>query len=149
MLNKLGHKVASIARMAQLAAKTPHGSRWEKLLSALGAVQAWSEQVDRQENRLGRQFGRLHDPHGRRNSKRARFIGRRGNHATSCVVAQACKSPATVGQYKRLLCAASTDDYRLSAQFRVAQEIDGRKKRVHVEMRDTARPRRQESLLVA
>ncbi|MBL8394511.1 MAG: PHB depolymerase family esterase [Candidatus Accumulibacter sp.] len=52
MLNKLGHKVASIARMAQLAAKTPHGSRWEKLLSALGAVQAWSEQVDRQENRL-------------------------------------------------------------------------------------------------
>ena len=52
MLNKLGHKVASIAKMAQLAAKTPHGSRWEKLLTALAAVQAWSEQVDRQENRL-------------------------------------------------------------------------------------------------
>ncbi|MCM8612792.1 PHB depolymerase family esterase [Accumulibacter sp.] len=52
MLNKLGHKVASIARMAQLAAKTPHGSRWEKLLTALAAVQAWSEQVDRQESRL-------------------------------------------------------------------------------------------------
>ncbi len=52
MLNKLGHKVASIAKMAQLAAKTPHGSRWEKLLTALAAVQAWSEQVDRQESRL-------------------------------------------------------------------------------------------------
>jgi poly(3-hydroxybutyrate) depolymerase len=52
MLNKLGHKVAAIAKMAKLAAKTPHGSRWEKLLSALTAVQAWSEQVDAQENRL-------------------------------------------------------------------------------------------------
>ncbi len=52
MLNKLGHKVAAIANMAKLAAKTPHGSRWEKLLSALTAVQAWSEQVDSQENRL-------------------------------------------------------------------------------------------------
>jgi poly(hydroxyalkanoate) depolymerase family esterase len=52
MLNKLGHKVAAIAKMAKLAAKTPHGSRWEKLLSALTAVQAWSEQVDSQENRL-------------------------------------------------------------------------------------------------
>ncbi|MBL8406466.1 MAG: PHB depolymerase family esterase [Candidatus Accumulibacter sp.] len=52
MLNKLGHKVAAIKKMAELAAKTPHGSRWEKLLSALTAVQAWSEQVDAQENRL-------------------------------------------------------------------------------------------------
>ncbi|MEF8708041.1 MAG: PHB depolymerase family esterase [Candidatus Accumulibacter propinquus] len=52
MLNKLGTKVAAIAKMAKLAAKTPHGSRWEKLLSALTAVQAWSEQVDAQENRL-------------------------------------------------------------------------------------------------
>jgi len=49
MMNKLGHKVAAIANMAKLAAKTPHGSRWEKLLSALTAVQAWSEQVDSQE----------------------------------------------------------------------------------------------------
>jgi hypothetical protein len=30
MMNKLGHKVAAIANMAKLAAKTPHGSRWEK-----------------------------------------------------------------------------------------------------------------------
>lgn len=52
MLNKLGHNMASIAKMAKLAAKTPHGSRWEKLLSALTAVQAWSEKVDAQENRL-------------------------------------------------------------------------------------------------
>jgi hypothetical protein len=57
MLNKLGHKVAAIANMAKLAAKTPHGSRWEKLLSALTAVQAWSEQVDSQENRLLRSHG--------------------------------------------------------------------------------------------
>lgn len=52
MLSKLGHKVAAIANMAKLAAKTPHGRRWEKLLSALTAVQAWSEQVDSQESRL-------------------------------------------------------------------------------------------------
>ncbi|WP_300320631.1 PHB depolymerase family esterase [Accumulibacter sp.] len=52
MLNKLGHKMAAIANMAKLAAKTPHGSRWEKLLSTLASVQAWSEQVDSQENRL-------------------------------------------------------------------------------------------------
>jgi poly(hydroxyalkanoate) depolymerase family esterase len=52
MLNKLGHKVAAIANMAKLAAKTPHGSRWEKLLSTLTAVQAWSDQVDAQEHRL-------------------------------------------------------------------------------------------------
>ena len=52
MLNKLGHKVAAIANMAKLAAKTPHGSRWEKLLSTLAAVQAWSDQVDSQEHRL-------------------------------------------------------------------------------------------------
>ncbi|WP_300332131.1 PHB depolymerase family esterase [Accumulibacter sp.] len=52
MIKKLGHKVAAIARMAELAAKTPHGKRWEKLLSALAAVQAWSDQVDAQEHRL-------------------------------------------------------------------------------------------------
>ncbi|WP_291912879.1 PHB depolymerase family esterase, partial [Accumulibacter sp.] len=52
MLNKLGHQVAAIAKMAKLAAKTPHGSRWEKLLSTLTAVKAWSDQVDAQEHRL-------------------------------------------------------------------------------------------------
>lgn len=52
MLNKLGHKMAAIANMAKLAAKTPHGSRWEKLLSTLASVQAWSEKVDLQDNRL-------------------------------------------------------------------------------------------------
>lgn len=52
MLNKLGHKISAIAHMAKLAAKTPHGSRWEKLLTALTAVQAWSEQVDSQDHRL-------------------------------------------------------------------------------------------------
>lgn len=52
MLNKLGHKMAAIANMAKLAAKTPHGSRWEKLLSTLASVKAWSDQVDTQENRL-------------------------------------------------------------------------------------------------
>ncbi|WP_300452275.1 PHB depolymerase family esterase [Accumulibacter sp.] len=52
MLNKLGHKVANLANMAKLAAKTPHGSRWEKLLTTLATVQAWSDQVDSQEHRL-------------------------------------------------------------------------------------------------
>ena len=52
MLNKLSQKMASIKKMAQLAAKTPHGSRWEKLLSTLANVQAWSEQVEAQETRL-------------------------------------------------------------------------------------------------
>ncbi|MCM8594831.1 PHB depolymerase family esterase [Accumulibacter sp.] len=52
MLRKLGHNVAAIARMAQLAAKTPHGKPWQKLLSALTAVQAWSEQVEKQEHRF-------------------------------------------------------------------------------------------------
>jgi poly(hydroxyalkanoate) depolymerase family esterase len=52
MLNKLGHKMAAIANMAKLAAKTPHGSRWEKLLSTLTSVKAWSDQVDAQESRL-------------------------------------------------------------------------------------------------
>ncbi len=52
MLNKLGHKMAAIANMAKLAAKTPHGSRWEKLLSTLASVKAWSDQVDTQESRL-------------------------------------------------------------------------------------------------
>ncbi|HQC81003.1 MAG TPA: PHB depolymerase family esterase [Accumulibacter sp.] len=52
MLNKLSDKMANIAAMAKLAAKTPHGSRWEKVLSSLTAVQAWSEKVEAQENRL-------------------------------------------------------------------------------------------------
>ncbi|HPP45950.1 MAG TPA: PHB depolymerase family esterase [Accumulibacter sp.] len=52
MLNKLSQKMASITKMAQLAAKTPHGKRWEKLLSTLANVQAWSEQVEAQETRL-------------------------------------------------------------------------------------------------
>ena len=52
MFNKMGHKVAAIAKMAKLAAKTPHGSRWEKLLSTLETVKAWSDQVDSQEHRL-------------------------------------------------------------------------------------------------
>ncbi|MDG4597535.1 MAG: PHB depolymerase family esterase [Candidatus Contendobacter sp.] len=52
MLNKLGHRVATIAQMAKHAASKPHGSRWEKLLSALATVEAWSDQVDQQEHRL-------------------------------------------------------------------------------------------------
>lgn len=52
MLNKLGHKMANIAAMAKLATKTPHGSRWEKVLSSLSAVQAWSEKIEAQESRL-------------------------------------------------------------------------------------------------
>ena len=52
MLKKFGHRVASLANMAKLAAKTPHGSRWEKLLSTLATVKDWSDQVDALEHRL-------------------------------------------------------------------------------------------------
>ena len=51
MLN-LGPKMATIANLANLARQGRHRRQWEKVLSALASVQAWSDTIDTRESRL-------------------------------------------------------------------------------------------------
>ncbi len=66
----------------------------------------------------------------------ARFISGGGQHATADIIGQAGKSPVAIGVLRRRLDAASAHGDRLAAQLRVVQQLDGRKKCVHVEVRD-------------
>jgi len=112
-------------------------------------VMAIGGEIDRQQDRVRRQAGRLHDAHRRRDAQRACFVGGGGDDAAADVVAQACELPAAIRQQQRLLRTAAADHQRLATQFRVAQQIDRGVEGVHVEVRDAARRRAQGFLRVA
>jgi hypothetical protein len=106
-------------------------------------------EIDRQQDRVGRQAGRVHDAHRRRDAESACLVGGGGDDATAGIVAQAGKAATAVGQQKRLLRIATADHHRPTAQFRVAQQLYRGIEGVHVEVRDAARRRAQGFLRVA
>ena len=101
-------------------------------------VMAVGVEIDRQQDRVRRQFRRLHDAHGGEHAQRAGFVGRGGDDAAAGIVAQAEKAPTAVGQQLRLLVAAAADHHGQTAQFGVAQELDGCVEGIHVEVSDAA-----------
>ncbi|MFO1206665.1 MAG: PHB depolymerase family esterase [Burkholderiales bacterium] len=59
VLKKVGPKLAALANMTKLGQQPRFQRRWERLLSTLDAVKAWSDEVDGEQNRftLVRDFG--------------------------------------------------------------------------------------------
>lgn len=52
VLKKVGPKLAALANMTKLARQPRFQRRWERLLSTLDSVKAWSDQVDGEKSRL-------------------------------------------------------------------------------------------------
>jgi hypothetical protein len=74
----------------------------------------------------------------------ARLVGRRGRDAAADVAAQGREAAHGragdgIDHLLGLVPAAATDDDRAALELRVAQELDGRIERVHVQVRDQAR----------
>jgi hypothetical protein len=95
-------------------------------------------EIDRQQDGVRRQLGRLHHAHGRAHAQRARLVGGGGDDAAPDIVAQARKRVAAVRPRHRLGVAPAADDHRQAAQLGIAQQLDGRIKRVHVEVGNAA-----------
>ena len=76
-------------------------------------------------------------------SERPCFVGGRRYDATPHVVAQRFEAPphcagCRIDRLFGLVPAAAADDHGLTPQLGIAEELDRRVKRVHVEMRDQA-----------
>jgi len=93
-------------------------------------------EVDRQQDCVGREHGRLHHAHGREDAELARFVGARRDDAAADVVTQREKAARAVGLQQRLAVAAAADHDRQPAQLRIAQQFDRRVERIHVEVSD-------------
>jgi hypothetical protein len=102
-------------------------------------VVAIGVEVDRQQDRVGRQLRRLHHAHAGEHAQRPRLVGRGGDHAAPDVVAHPGKSAAAVGEQFRLVDAAPADHHRLAAQLGIAQQLDRGIEGVHVQVCDAAR----------
>jgi hypothetical protein len=96
-------------------------------------------EVDRQQHGIGRQLRRLHHAHGRMHAERARLVGRGGDDTAARVVAQPGVAPCAVGQGLGLVPPAAADHHRPAAQVGIAQQLDRRIERVHVEVGDQPR----------
>ena len=69
-------------------------------------------------------------------TQRTRRIGGRGDDASACVITQPGETPSLALQLNGLMATPTTDDHCLPLQFRIAQQLDGRVKRVHIKMGD-------------
>ena len=67
-----------------------------------------------------------------------RLVGAGGDHAAACIVAQPCVLTRAIGARDRLVPPPAADHDRLAAQVGVAQQLDGRVERVHVEVGNEA-----------
>jgi hypothetical protein len=112
-------------------------------------------EVHRQLDRLRAQLGGLHQAHGRADAELPRRVGGGGDDAAADVVLQARKrlhrdEGARVAAGLRLgrglepgegvvhRAAPAADHHRQALELRVAQQLDGRVERVHVEVGDAA-----------
>ena len=96
-------------------------------------------EVGRQQHRVGRERGGLHQAHARIHAERARFVGGGRDHAAAGVVAQRRELARVVLADRvlgRLVAAPAADHERPAAQLGIAQQLDGRIERIHVEMGD-------------
>ena len=97
-------------------------------------------EVRRQQDRVGAQLRRLHQPQPGVHAEGPRRIGRRRDHAAADVVLQPLVPARAPGAGLAALPPAPADHHRLAREFRVAQQLDGGVERIHVEVRDaTAR----------
>ena len=92
-------------------------------------------EIGGQPDRVGREARRLHESHPGVNAERARLVGRGRRDAAADVVAQRRRTRASASG----AAPAAADHHGLAAQLRVAQELDRRVERIHVEVRDAAR----------
>ncbi len=120
------------AAILDLGRDRAHG-RLEQLRVALVRVE-----VGRQADRIGREPRRLHEPHAGIHAERARFVSCGRRDSASDVFAQRREALLSGRRVARLAPAAADDD-GAAAQFRIAQELDRRIERVHVEMCDETR----------
>ena len=108
--------------------------------------------VDGQQNGLGTQLGRFHEAHGGANAKLPRRISCGGNDPAACVALDArekikrnfrkivrrplivwvCRAQSP--QQVIFFAPATANDHRQALQLGVAQQLDRRVKRVHVEV---------------
>ena len=109
--------------------------------------------VHRQHQCLRAEFGGLHHAHGRADTKLAGSIGGGGDDTPAYVVLQQRKrGDRNVGQRAAFgdvadgfvhLATAATNHHGQALELRVTQQLDRRKKSVHVEVGDAARQRRR------
>ena len=104
-------------------------------------------EVGRQQHRVGRQQRGLHQAHARMHAEVARRVGGGGDHAAAGVAAQRRETQAAVGQAFGLMAPPAADHHRQPAQLRVAQQLDRRVERVHVEVGDPAALRRHRRIV--
>jgi len=122
------------------------------LLLEQARVLAVLVKIHRQQDGLRAQPGRLHQPHGRTHTELSRGIGRGRDHAPPGVARQAGKRFERQGGTRRqhgiLLAAPATDHHGQPLELRIAQQLDRRIKRIHVQVRNAAHRWEQRGRLV-
>ena len=93
-------------------------------------------EIDRQPDRVGRETRGLHEAHAGVDAECARLVSGGRRHTATDVVAQRVERCARI---PRGGLAATADHHRLAAELGMAQQLDGRIERIHVEMGDEAR----------
>ena len=93
-------------------------------------------EIDRQPDRVGRETRGLHEPHAGVDAECARLVGGGRRHAATDIIAERAERLRAHPPWRR---AAAADHHGLAAELRMAQELDGRIERIHVEMGDEAR----------
>jgi|SRR5690242_13786547 hypothetical protein len=90
--------------------------------------------VGGQEDGVRNKLRRLHKPHTGGDPENSRLIGGGCNYAPADVIPEVQELPATVFENRRLLICAAANYDRQSAQFRVAQQLHGCVKSIHIKM---------------
>lgn len=104
----------------------------------LSGIVAIGIEVGWQQDGFRRQLGGFHQAHRREDTEGSGFIGGRGDDPSSHVIAEPGEAQGAIGLANRLKDVAPADDDRLSAQFRVMQQLHRGEEGVHVEMGDAA-----------
>ena len=110
-------------------------------------IVAITVEVHRQQNRLRTQPRRLHHAHGRAHAKGARRVSGGGDHTAAGVVAEPVErldrnlgvALAVLLTQRQIVAArAAANHHRQPLELRIAQQLDGREKGIHIEVGDAA-----------
>ena len=98
-------------------------------------------EIDRQHDGIGRERRGLHHSHRRMDAERACLVGRRRDHAAARIVGERREAARHrmgdgIDALDGPVRLPTADDDRPAAQFRIAQQLDRRVERVHVEVGD-------------
>src|SRR6185369_9741272 len=67
-------------------------------------------------------------------AERPGFVRRRGDHATTDIIAQTRKAPATIGLHHRPIGIAPPDHDRLPPKLRITQQLNRCEEGIHIEV---------------